>query len=44
LVWPDDGIAASLRESFDRVAAELPERVRQIDKFQHEDERCLLRL
>ena len=44
MVWSDDGIGASLRESFDRVAAELPERVRQMDEFQHEDERCLLRL
>ena len=44
MVWPDDRIAASLRESFDRMAAELPERVRQMDEFQHEDERCLLRL
>lgn len=44
MVWSDDGIGAALRESFDRVAAELPERVRQMDEFQHEDERCLLRL
>ena len=44
MVWSDDGIGASLRESFDRAAAELPERVRQMDEFRHEDERCLLRL
>ena len=44
MVWSEDGIGSSLRESFDRAAAELPERVRQMDEFQHEDEHCLLRL
>lgn len=44
MVWCDDGIGASLRESFDRAAAELPARVREMDEFQHEDERCRLRL
>ncbi len=44
MVWSEDGIGSSVRESFDRAAAELPERVRQMDEFQHEDEHCLLRL
>ena len=33
MVWSDDGIGALLRESFDRVAAELSERVREMDEF-----------
>ena len=44
MVWSDAGVTASLRESFDHAAAEFPERVRQMDELQHEDEHCLLRL
>ena len=44
MVWSDDGIGASVRESFERATAELPERVREMDEFHHEDEHCLLRL
>ena len=44
MVWSDAGVTAPLRESFDRAATELPERVRQMDELQHEDEHCLLRL
>src|ERR1044072_9140810 len=44
MVWSDAGVTAPLRERFDRAAAEFPERVRQMDELQHEDEHCLLRL
>ena len=44
MLWSDAGVTARLRERFDRAAAELPERVRQMDELQHEDEHCLLRL
>jgi hypothetical protein len=44
MVWSDAGVTAPLRESFDRAAAELPARLRQMDELRHEDEHCLLRL
>jgi hypothetical protein len=44
MVWSDAGVTAPVRESFDQAAATLPARVREMDGFQHEDERCLLRL
>lgn len=44
MLWSDTGVTAPLRETFERAAAEFPERVRQMDELQHEDEHCLLRL